>query len=315
MKHAAVVTAFAAALAAAQSSQLGFAQEPYPGYPYLPALCCRGGGRLLLFPLTGKQEVEVSLPVRSRFYRVSPDGNSLYTTPEVGSVFQRLPEKPPPLDFFKIQFHPLRFNPVPGSGSFAAFSSMAISEQDAVVVGKQRKGNSFVCGIFELKLSDGGVRPVLETKDCDDALTRTDISLSPDVKHAVAIHKRSLEIIDMANGTSRKIADGFQAAAWSPDGRWIAAALYSSLDARTTLFDAKTLAEKSMLATSTVFRVSWSPDSRFLLGWELLSGCGPDRYSYEVFDVETGRSFTIESSRCKVYGNDVGWVNKTIATQ
>ena len=257
------IPAFAAALTVAGCTQPAFFKEPYPDYPYLPALCCRESGRLVLFPLTGSQEAVVSLPVGSRSYVVSPDGTSLYAMPD-GSPAWRVPEKPLPFEFYKIQFHPLRFNPVPGSESLSG--RMAISEQqeDLVFAGKYRNG--LVCGIFELKLSDGSVRPVLETKDCDDALTRTDISLSPDSKRAVAIHKRSLEIIDMATGTSRKIGDNFQAAAWSPDGRWIAASQYSSLNARTTLFDANTLAVKRTLATSTVFRVSWSPDSRFLLG-------------------------------------------------
>jgi WD40 repeat protein len=193
--------------------------------------------------------------------------------------------------------------------------AVSVRQEDAVVAGKYRKDDNFVCGIFDLKLSDGSVRPVQVTEACDDSVTPTDISLSPDSKRAVAIHKRALEIIDMGNGRSRNIGDGFQAAAWSPDGRWIAAALYSSLDARMTLFDANTLAAQRTLVSSTVFRISWSPDSRFLLAWKLLAGCGPDEYSYEIFDTETGKSSIIESSMCKVRGNDVGWVNKVIAAE
>jgi len=311
VKHWIAITGCIVVLTASLCGHLVFGQEPYSGYPYVPAMY-RIDGHFLLFPLTGKGETEVSLPIRTGLYHVSPDGKALYTAAEAKPVLRRhMP------GLFKIEFHPTRVSSVPGSGDFRAFASIAISlrQEDAVVAGKYWNGTKVVCGVFDLNLLDGSVRQVLDTQDCDDALSRTDISLSPDSKHAVAIHKRSVEIIDMATGKFRNIGDGFQAAAWSPDGRWIAAARYSSLQARMVLFDPAAFTPRKTLASSTVFRVSWSPDSRFLLAWKLLAGCGPDEYSYEMFDVETGKSSTIESSRCKIWGNDVGWVDRTIATQ
>src|SRR5262249_45751382 len=134
-----------------------------------------------------------------------------------------------------------------------------------------------------------------------------------DLKYAIAIHKRLLEIIDIAHGTYRTIGDGFMKAAWAPNGKWIAAARYSSLEARTVLFDPGTLTARKTLATSTVFRISWSPNSRLLLARSLEVGCGPDAYTYQIFDVETGKASVVESSRCKVMGNDIGWIDEEIA--
>lgn len=217
---------------------------------------------------------------------------------------------------FRIQLSSMHFSDVPGSGDFRFFSSTAVSlrQDGAVVAGKYWNGGTVVCGVFSLDLLGGKVRQILDTDDCEEALTRTDISVSPDSKYAVAIHRRSLEVIDLANGAVRKLGDGFMKAGWSPDGKWIAAAKDSLLHANMVLFDAKTLNARKTLASSTVFRVSWSPDSRFLLARRLGPDCGPDEYTYEAFEVETGRGSLIQGSRCKVVWNDLGWVDQAIAT-
>src|SRR6202042_2689694 len=99
--------------------------------------------------------------------------------------------KRPKSGLFKIEFGPMRVNSVPGSGDFRFLSSKAISlrQENAVVAGKYWNGAKLVCGVFDLNLLNGNVRQVLES-ECEDAITRTDISLSPDSRYAVAIHKR-----------------------------------------------------------------------------------------------------------------------------
>jgi WD40 repeat protein len=195
-----------------------------------------------------------------------------------------------------------------------AEGNVSSRQDEAVIAGKYWDGSSLVCGVFDLSLMNGNIRRILED-DCSDAITRTDISLSPDSRYAIAIHKRSLELIDIASGRSRILGEGFLKAAWPPDGKWIAASRYSSLQARMILFEPRTFTARKTLQSSTVLKVSWSPDSHFLLGRTLEIGCGPDEYTYETFEIETARASVIESSRCKVFGNDVGWVDKTIAKQ
>lgn len=303
------------------------AEAPPPDhYPYVPAAYEVMDQRLVVFPLAGSQEKKVSLPVSLGGYVLSPDGKSIYSTAggsvgaagihDLAGLTTELTKMKPGL--FRIELSSMRVSDVPGSGDFRFFSSTAVSlrQDGAVVAGKYWNGGTVVCGVFSLNLLDGKVREVLVTEDCEDALTRTDISVSPDSKYAVAIHRRSLEVIDLANGAVRKLGDGFMKAGWSPDGKWIAAAKDSLLHANMVLFDAKTLNERKTLASSTVFRVSWSPDSRFLLARRLGPDCGPDEYTYEAFEVETGRGSLIQSSRCKVVwnDNDLGWVDQATAT-
>ena len=310
-----LITGCVVALAASVCGQFALGQQLHSGYPYVPAAYSIDG-QLVLFPVTGRKEAEVSLPVHSGGYHISPDGKTLYTTSGANPI-QLLESRMHGL--FKIRFHPTDMAAVPGSNSFRAFASVAISQRQdrAVVAGQHQDGGKVVCGVFDLSLSNGDVSEILQTQDCNDAMTRTDISLSPDSRYAVAIHKRSLELIDMANGKSRDLGDGFFKAAWAPDGRWIAAVRFPGMEAKMVLFDARTLTEKKMFANSTVLKVSWSPDSHFLLARTLEVGCDPDEYTYEAFDVETGKASIIESSRCKVHGSydDLGWVDRAIATQ
>jgi len=281
--------------------------------------------RLVVFPLAGSQERKVSLPVALGGYELSPDGKSIYSTAggylgatgihdlkELTTELKKMKQ-----GLFRIDLSSMHVIDVPGSGDFRFFSSTAISrrQDEAVVAGKYWNGGTVVCGVFALDLPGGKVRQILDTDDCEDALTRTDISVSPDSKYAVAIHRRSLELIDLANGGVRKLGDDFMKAAWSPDGKWIAAAKYSLLHANMVLFDGKTFGARKTLASSMVLRVLWSPDSRFLLARRSVGGCGPDAFTYEAFEVETGKGSLVQSSQCKVWNaNDVGWVDQAIAT-
>jgi hypothetical protein len=280
-------------------------QEPAEKYPYSAGMYA-GGLSIVLFPLAESEARELTLPVPLGGYTISPDGVSLYTTPAGGDMNSR----PQPNTVFRISFHPIGVTSLANVSRFRFISSMAISIRgdQAVIAGRYWTGTSLVCGVFILDFGAQGVRPVLTSDDCEDAITRTDISLSPDSQHAVAIHARVLESIDITTGTVRKIGDGFLKAAWAPNGTWVAAAAYSAVHAQTTIFDATTFATIKVVPSSTVLRVSWSPDSRYLLSRTLEPGCGPDEYSYAAYDLRTGRFRVIDSSRCRVLGNDIGWI-------
>ncbi|HTS46967.1 MAG TPA: hypothetical protein VMH05_03430 [Bryobacteraceae bacterium] len=270
---------------------------------------------LVLFPLGPGSEKRVLLPRALGVYQLSPNGKTLYSTAGEIHDLTELTKVTP--GFFRIELGSKRISDVSGSGDFTFLSSIAISPRqvDAVIAGKYWNNGRVVCGVFSLNLLDGKARQILDGEGCDDALTRTDISLSPDSKYAVAIHRRSLELIDIASGGVQKLGDGFMKVAWSPDGKWIAAAKYSVLQANIVLFDGKTFAARKTLASSIVLRVLWSPDSRFLLARRSVAGCGPDAFTYETFEVQSGKGSLVQSSRCKVWNaNDVGWVDQAIAT-
>jgi len=267
-------------------------------YDYVPAAYDTVTRSLSLFPATGTQEVQVQLPAALGGYRLTSNGTLIYTTS------------------FRLDLRSMKIEEVPGLSSYRAFASMSVStgQQNLIVAGKRLDGGGLACGIFLQNLQDGGVRQVVGTNNCDDVMSFSDISLSPDGKFAVAIHGHSLEVIDLVRGTVNKLGSGYDKAGWSPDGRWIAAAKASLLRARMVLFDGRSFAEQKTLASSVVLGILWSPDSRFLLGRRSTSDCGEDQYTYESFDVETAQASLIESSRCKVdwRDNDVGWVEKTI---
>ena len=301
-------------IASAWLSWPTFAGDWPANYPYLPAMYDVTDRNLVLFSPSARSEKRVLLPRALGVYQLSPDGKTLYsTTGEIHDLTELTKMTP---GFFRIELGSRRVSDVPGSGDFTFLSSMAISarQENAVVAGKYRNDGRAVCGVFSLNLLDGKARQILEGEDCDDALTRTDISLSPDSKYAVAIHRRSLELIDIARGVVQKLGDGFMKVAWSPDGKWIAAAKFSVLQANIVLFDGKTFTARKTLASSIVLRVLWSPDSQFLLARRSVAGCGPDAFTYETFEVESGKALLVQSSRCKVWNaNDVGWVDQTIA--
>jgi hypothetical protein len=282
------------------------------GYRYVPAAYDVTDRNLIVFPLDGRRETKVLLPRALGGYALSPDGRAIYGT--AGGIHDLTGLNVAP-GIFRIELTSMRVSDVPASGDFRFLSSLAISsrQEEAVIAGKYWNGGRVVCGVFTLDLLERKVRQIIDNGDCDDALAWTDISVSPDLQYAVAIRDHSLELIDLTNGGLRKLGDGFMKAAWSPDGKSIAAAKYSLLQANIVLFDGKTFAARRTLASSMVLTVLWSPDSRFLLARRSVAGCGPDAFTYEVFEAETGKVSLVQSSKCKVWNNnDVGWLDRAI---
>ena len=271
-------------------------QDSLDKLAFVPAMDT-GDGNIVLF---SDQPRKLQLPISSGPYVLSSDGEAVYGGASLGRGGVAL---------VRIDLKSLRITEIPGSSAFGFRGSMAVSStlNVAVISGHLRVGGRTECGVFELNLSTGLVRSVLKTLECSDAVSRTDLSLSPDGKRAVAIHNRRLEVLDMVSGEVRNLGDGYLTAAWAPNNKWIAAGLYSSLNASMRIFDSRTLAITKTLPSSTVLRAAWSPDSQYLLARRLDAGCGPDRYTYEAFNVMNGSRSMISSSRCKVTGNDLGW--------
>jgi WD40 repeat protein len=114
-----------------------------------------------------------------------------------------------------------------------------------------------------------------------------------------------LELIDTETKAVQSLGDGYYDAAWSPDGRWIAA-LGDNGD-HTVLIDATTFDRRRTLPPSEVI---WSPDSRSLLASRLHWRCLSQYVgTLELIDITSGKTSIIRSSACQISMLVFGWIN------
>jgi hypothetical protein len=260
---------------------------------------------LRLFPLEAAKETDVPLPAPVHVLAIGPDWKTLYAQPSRGkNIFQA------PKGLLRIQFNPVRISLIPGSAGFVGIVSLAVwpAQDKLLVSGPYMSGSRAVCGVYEFMIADGTARKVLDTASCDLAEAWTYLSISPDNIHAVALHKNQLNLIDLVSGSVRPAGEGFEMAAWSPDGKWIAAREHTK-EGKTVLLDAATFVRTRILEST---EAQWSPDSRYLLAWKWLMLCGPETYSLEKVDITTGKGSIIESSKCRASGGNGGWLSTGI---
>jgi hypothetical protein len=261
--------------------------------------------RLALFPLTSAGNSSVPMPFPIGLFVIGSNGKALYAQRGLES-----PGTVPAAGVFKIEFNPTRASLIPRSTAFRSIFSFAVSpRQDRIVIsGRYWDGSQLTCGVFQLEVAGGSVSQVLKAPDCDRTNARTYLSFSPDSTLIAAIYHQSLELIDLARQTTRSVEGGFYKAEWYPDGKWIAALEHSDRE-RTALFDARSLKKERLLETSDLH---WSPDSRYLIAWKWQAACGPEIYSLQKIEVETGKASVIESSRCKLVGGSSGWIDSSV---
>jgi len=259
-----------------------------------------GHTELVIFPLRGKA---VKIPIRSAGgpFAYGPDGKTLYgqCTPDPAGSGD-----PVKIALCKIDLKTVTKTAVSGSAGLYA-RDLAISNQgDRIFVsGYRRDGDKW--GLFEIAIPGGALRQVLQQSDKSPKSSWGHLSISPDGGRVVATRNGRVELIDTADRTTRPLGDELFIAAWSPDGKWLAAAEKGE-QGRTILMDAKTLTRQRTLGPS---ELDWSPDSRYLLGFK---PCGPDFGTLEVIDVESGERTMIESSKCQVNQATTGWVSSEV---
>lgn len=258
-------------------------------YPYSPAFISTisappGHTELVVFPLSGKA---FKIPVRSASSVVfSPDGKALYgaCTP-----YPTEADEPIKIASCKIDLKTGTTTPVPGS--VHVFRAPVSNSKDRM---------------FGFSLPEG--KPTTIFLRQQDNHPWMYLSLSPDSERAVATHNGRVELIDIARGTTKPLGDEFFIAAWSPDGKWLAA-VEQGEKGRTILMDARDLKRKRILGTS---ELDWSPDSQYLLG---LKSCDEYYGTLEAINIETGERTTIKSSECQVNQATTGWVISDIARE
>jgi hypothetical protein len=281
----------------------GLLSEYFPAFcrsAVYPASSCK----LVIFR-EGSRQSAIDIPIRPDFFTFARGGTALYAL----SILKK------PACLYEVELSPVRttrFTCPVGLISAYDFATSANGDQ-LFISGPFKAGETTRCGVFEVSMSEGPTRQVL-TEVCGSGSrgfenSWSSLSLSPDGGRAVAVRHDRLELVDVAAGISRAVADGISSAAWSPDGRWIAA---RKLHGGTDLLDSTNFKKKRSLADSTV---QWSPDSRYLLRIEdcffpiAVNGVG----TVQALDVATGKKVTIESSRCVVDGGGTGWVSGGVA--
>jgi WD40 repeat protein len=246
---------------------------------------------LVVFPLQGEA---FKIPIRSVAVPLTfaPDGKALYG-PCTPSGDLASPDEPIKIAWCRIDLRTGGTTPVPGS------------TRELVPPRRDFIPSRGLVRLFGLTQPDGKPREISLPADGHPWLN---LSLSPDNERAVATHNGRVELIDIVHSTVQPLPDELFMAAWSPDGRWLAAVEKGEYG-RTILMDAESLARRKILGSS---ELAWSPDSHYLLGMKQHDGCGPHYRTLEAIDIETGVRATIESSKCQVNQATTGWVSSEV---
>jgi hypothetical protein len=289
-----------------------YANRPFKEpFPYAVVSCCDSHG-IMVFPFDG---IAYTIPLSfvPRIVAFSPKGNAMY------AIKRSEADGKTSSSIAKIEFHPTRINPITESLDLE-ISSLAVSsrEDKLVIAGRLRAQRT--CGVYEISLPSGQMRPILESFGCRYELVRNALSLSSDGEHVVANVGRDLDLIDLPNGTVKSLGSDFSkgpwraGAAWSPDGKRIAV-MESANRGRVYLLDPSDMSQQRILH-SGYHRMTpvWSPDSHYLVRGRLQLRCGiyfdeDPPFTLEIDDVETGKRTLIRSSRCKMEGESVGWLS------
>ena len=269
-------------------------------------------GQLTVFPWVGGSPVATGVSVAGLGNtRYSRDGRSLYTSYTYADSSRS--------EIQKVDIrtgHAARWLGIPG---FTAVVSFEVTQDEGrvVVSGRYQDTAELVYGVFEI-LPGKNKTPRLLLREREPLIDLThswgNISLSPNSTRAVAWEGRrmSVDLIDLDSGTSKSIGHG-AIDSWSPDGKWIA-----YLDARprrqhVLLLDASDPTRSRDLGATDGPTLAWSPDSRYLLLWNVELRCLPVGFGYwgssEVADIQSGKRTVIQSSRCQVNNSTGGWVS------
>jgi len=289
--------------------------EPNPDQFSVAAYASDGldvNSRLVIFP-PDRKEFSIPLPLTLRYLVYGSSGQALYAT-----AFKRLSAKSGTIlpGLLKIDLNPVRVSAVPGFDGFYGIDRFAVSRQEDMILfsGARSDNGSTTCGIFELGLPEGALRPVLQTTDCRAGSPWRVFDISPDTPEALISADRHLAALDLAKGKFTPLGNDLAAGSYSPDGKWIAAIQLRNPNPPTTiLIDRQDLSRRKDLGGSSDV-VVWSPDSRFLLNAFYRPACpSQNPLALETLEIATGKRLTLKNSICNTgAGRDIGWVDGKI---
>jgi hypothetical protein len=270
--------------------------------------------RLMIFP-ADRKEFSIAIPLALGYVTYGASGESLYA-----SAFKRLDTKTvtqlPGL--FKIEINPVRVKLLPRSDAFYLSGHFAVSQrEDSILFAGVRTdtGDNHSCGIFELNLKDGNLRPILESKDCGAGSPWRVFDLAPSGLEGLIRAERQLALLDLANRKIAPLGSDLLRGSYSPDGKWIAALeLAQPGRSSTVIIDRKDFSHRRNLGGSEDEELVWSPDSQFLLHAEYRPACpSQNALALATLDIETGKRITLKSTICNVgSGREIGWIDGKI---
>ncbi len=291
-------------------SLLGVAQsrdgEPAPASSFAPTFYDPGRAfkneqKLVVFPF-GAEPLTIPLPFELGYSSLSPDGKALY-----GQRF--FDPTGPNSGLYKIEFGPTRSTSVAGSKGLSSVYGIAVSRNKIVVSAGYLNAAGLLdqksCGIYELAFASGRTRKILSNADCRYLSSWHSLSLSPDGEKLVAIRGRRLMLVNLATGAIRSLGDEFFNAAWSPNGKWIAALEYGGRR-RTILFETSGFERRRELPDSETI---WSPDSRYVVAVGQTSRCGGYAGTIQLIDIESFEKSTMQGTACKISHTLEGWIS------
>jgi len=265
--------------------------------------------KLFVFPFEGN-EVAIGLASELRSMTFSASGLSMYGVAESYSSGK------PALVALAIK--PGGVSPLLSSMPFVSVYGLAVdaSEGMGIISATLERDGVRECGLFRFDIKNGGIEHIVDNLSgrCDDFLSSwSHLSISPDGSRIVGtVGKGQLGIIDLRSRRVEKRWSG-TAAAWSPDGKWIAALTFEA-HMQVDLVRSGDLSVQRRLGPDDSGSLEWSPDSRYLLLWDAgLCGIGTGYVgTLQVLDIKTGQRMSVNSSKCKVDLMTIGWVSDDV---
>jgi hypothetical protein len=259
------------------------------------------GTALTVFPIVGKELTVPAPPGLSNIGRAvsSSDGKTIYVF-RSGGVWRN-------------DLIPHRQSIVRGTSGFIAVWHFTMSGDRIFVSGSLNMEARIECGTY--LITPDSESPLRLLAGAFPECGGGGGEVSPDGRRVLSHSGGDVALVDLKSGKPQ-IVSGLRdlkrddvtwkgQAAWSPDGKWIAA----FRDGSVTLVDANTLRLRKIGRASGI--IGWSPDSRKLLVSKSQLSCLAYLYfeSLAVIDLETGKENIIKSSHCNIVGGWVGWID------
>jgi hypothetical protein len=296
--------------------------------PYAPAYYTGLQGRpaqLVLFPSSGKSaKVDLPLPTLPRVVAFAREGNALFAVLDT-NVYPRTAGRSARLGaprLVRIGLAPVSVTTLADLAGLAWVAGLALSPgQDAILMVAAGWEGHAGCDLFAIGIDGQNLHMVRPDFGCslDGA--------SPDGASILVRRGLGLDIVDLATWTATPLGDGLWKAAWSPDGKWIAALQLDPRSdtprprrSRTILINAANLAMRRDMGGGNDEEVVWSPDSRFMLYGEWSARCpghsprdpGASPITLFRMDIRTGKREPVKESVCRVNSHQIGWVSSDV---
>ena len=276
--------------------------------PYIPAATVEG--MLTAFPASG---TPVSILAPGAPVAWAENGRSIFSA---GG----------PRGIEKIDLVSGKTSIVEGSGALWGITDLAVTQNLDRIVTCSRLGDfrRSQWAIVSFSLGEQVIRSFFP-HPLNDSRWKA-VTLSPDGTRALSIltsmvqpppdrdHRTELKLIDLETGAAKSLGFNYLSAAWSPDGRWIAALRGADGGGSyLVLLDPVHFRVKRFLGSILDGEINWSPDSRKLIVTKGLAACGPYFATLFSLDVTTGKAEEIKGSRCILGAQGaVGWISADV---